>query len=120
MCVMPPQSVQATQVSDGYLIQNIQKSNAEAANTEANLEKVFQQALRGSSELAASQTRQQDSSRELAVELQRSLENLRTFDVQALLGAFNDFHSQIVRTRYKNYYSQKLTRHSTPRMNLSR
>ncbi len=74
----------------------MQHSNAEVINLQRNIGKVFQQVAQGSSELAAIQTKQWDLSRGLATDLQSSLESMREGEVDALLGAFGAFHSQLV------------------------
>ena len=61
-----------------------------------NIEKVFQQVVTGSAELAAAQTEQLDVSRELATELQSSLQNMKEVDIGPLLGALGGMQGQIV------------------------
>lgn len=78
------------------IIQSVQKSNSEASSAEINLRNVFQQVQQGSSELVASQIKQRDFTRELGVELQRSLEDLKLLDLQTLLSVSTEIHSQVV------------------------
>ena len=61
-----------------------------------NIERVFQQVVTGSAELAAAQTEQLDVSRELATELQSSLQNMKEVDIGPLLGALGGMQGQIV------------------------
>ena len=79
-------------------MENVQQSNAEAVDLQKNIRKVFQQVAQGSSEMAATQTKQWDLSRGLATELQSSLASMRADDVHALLGAFGAIHNQLVTT----------------------
>lgn len=58
--------------------------------------KVFQQVVEGGAELAATQTQQWDDSRELANQLQGSLQNMKNAEVNALLRAIHSMHYQIV------------------------
>jgi len=62
-----------------------------------NVGKVFQQVIEGGAELAATQTQQWDNSRELANQLQGSLQNMKNAEVNALLSAIHSMHYQIVR-----------------------
>lgn len=61
-----------------------------------NVGRVFQQVIKGSSELAATQTRQWEHTQELATQLQSSLGGMRDGEVQAILGAFGSIHNQLV------------------------
>lgn len=61
-----------------------------------NVGKVFQQVVEGGAQLAATQTQQWDQSRELANELQGSLQNMKNAEVSALLNAIHSMHYQIV------------------------
>ncbi|KAL8715793.1 MAG: hypothetical protein Q9220_000460 [cf. Caloplaca sp. 1 TL-2023] len=58
----------------------------------SNIDRVFQQALEGSAELAASQASQWD---ETSSELRSSLQGIRDHGVQPLLGAFNSINDQL-------------------------
>ena len=61
-----------------------------------NVRRVFQQIIEGSSEIATSQTKQWEQSQELATQLQLSLGSMKDGDMQAVLGAFDHIHSQLV------------------------
>lgn len=57
---------------------------------------MFQQAVEGSVELAATQAKQWDTASASAAELQDSLQSLREQEVHSLLGAFDSINTQIV------------------------
>ena len=61
-----------------------------------NVGRVFQQAVSGSAELAASQTKQWQTSQDLATKLEVSLGSLRDTEIRDLLGAFGNMHSELV------------------------
>ena len=77
---------------------NVRKANIESIDLQRNVGKVFQQAVEGSTELAALHTQYADRSREMAIELQGSLQNMRDQEINAMLSVFNGIHSQLVRT----------------------
>lgn len=58
--------------------------------------RVFQQAVEGSAELAATQAKHWDAASASTIELQGSLQSLREQEVHSLLGAFDSINSQIV------------------------
>ena len=66
------------------------------ADLQRNVGRVFQQAVTGSAELAASQTEQWHANHDLAIKVERSLESLRGTEIGNLLGAFNSMHSELV------------------------
>ena len=76
---------------------NVRKANIESIDLQRNVGKVFQQAVEGSTELAAFHTQHADRSREMAIELHDSLQNMRDQEINAMLSVFNDLHSQLVR-----------------------
>ena len=78
---------------------NVRKANVESIDLQANVGKVVQQAVEGSTELAAFHTQHADRSREMAIELQGSLQNMRDKDINDMLSVFNSIHSQLVRNR---------------------
>ena len=61
-----------------------------------NVGRVFQQALTGSAELAASQTEQWHTNHELATKLGNSLGHLSEIEIRNLLGALGSMHSELV------------------------
>ena len=65
-------------------------------NLQKNVGKVFQQAVSGSAELAASQTREWHRNQGLAIALGNTLESLRETEIRALLGAFTTIHADLV------------------------
>ena len=76
---------------------NIHKANADSIDLQSNVGKVFQQAVEGSAELAAFNTQHADRSREMAIELQGSLQNMKDQDINAVIGLVHGIHSQLVR-----------------------
>ncbi|KAL8940849.1 MAG: hypothetical protein Q9216_002601 [Gyalolechia sp. 2 TL-2023] len=74
----------------------LRSSAAEADKLRSNMGRVFQQAVEGSAELAATQARQWDAASASTVELQSSLQSLREGEVHSLLGAFDSINTQIV------------------------
>ncbi|KAI4185902.1 MAG: hypothetical protein L6R41_003839 [Letrouitia leprolyta] len=74
----------------------LRSSAAKANNLRSNIGKVFQQAVEGSVELAATQAKQWDTASASAAELQDSLQSLREQEVHSLLGAFDSINTQIV------------------------
>ncbi|KAL9117451.1 MAG: hypothetical protein Q9187_006010 [Circinaria calcarea] len=77
------------------LSQIIRKSNDDAIGLNKSIGKVFQQVLQGSSEIAASQTREWEISQGAAVELRNTLDTMRIQNVDVLLSAFGDLHRQL-------------------------
>lgn len=77
-------------------VQNVRKSNIEAVNTQDNIARVFQQVIKGNSELAATQTRHWERSQDLATQLQVSLGEMKDGEVQTILGAFGSIQNQLV------------------------
>ncbi|KAI4120263.1 MAG: hypothetical protein LQ338_007140, partial [Usnochroma carphineum] len=67
----------------------------EAKELKSNIGRLFQQAVEGSAELAATQAKQWDATSSSAVELQNSLQSLREQEVHSLLGAFDSIHNQL-------------------------
>lgn len=65
-------------------------------NLNRSIGRIFQQVLQGSSEMAASQTREWEISQGAAVELRDTLDTMRIENVDALLGAVSDIHRQLV------------------------
>ena len=63
---------------------------------EKKIEKVYQQVFTGSAELAASQTEQWDVSRSMATELQGSLQNIRSREIDSVLAALASMEWQLV------------------------
>lgn len=79
------------------VFKNVRKANVDSVDLQGNVGKVFQQVIEGSAELAAFQTQHADRSREVAIELQGSLQNMRDQEINAMLGLFHGIHSQLVR-----------------------
>ena len=79
------------------VFKNVRKANVDLIDLQKNVGKVFQQAVEGSAELAAFHTQHTDRSREMAIELQGSLQNMRDQEINAMLGLFHGIHSQLVR-----------------------
>ena len=79
------------------ICKNVRKANDDSIDLQRNVGKVFQQVAEGSAELAAVQTLHADHSREMAIELQGSLQNMRDQEVNAMLSLFHGIHSQLVR-----------------------
>ncbi|KAL8925268.1 MAG: hypothetical protein Q9208_003558 [Pyrenodesmia sp. 3 TL-2023] len=73
----------------------LQSSSAEINELKTNIGRVFQQAVEGSAELAATQAKQWDATLSSSVELRDSLQNLREQEVHSLLGAFDSIHKQL-------------------------
>lgn len=78
------------------IFQTLRSSTAEAKELKSNIGRVFQQAVVGSAELAATQAKHWDATSSATVELQSSLVNLRENDIHSLIGAFDSIHSQLV------------------------
>ena len=76
---------------------NVRKANIDSVDLQRNVGKVFQQVVEGSGELAAFQTQHVDRSREMAIELQNSLQKMRDQEINAMLSLFHGIHSQLVR-----------------------
>ncbi|KAL8867390.1 MAG: hypothetical protein Q9174_005696, partial [Haloplaca sp. 1 TL-2023] len=84
---------------DAQEVQKVLRSSAaKAGNLQANLGRVFQQAVEGSAELAASQTSLWDATSSSATELQNSLQDLKEQQVHTLVGALDNMHSQLMVT----------------------
>lgn len=78
------------------MFQNVLKASADSVDLQKNVGKIFQHVVEGSAELAATQTQQWDQSRELAAQVQGSLQGIREAEVDALLGAVYDIHLELV------------------------
>ena len=76
---------------------NVRKANFDSVDLQKNMGKVFQQVVEGSGELATFQTEHADRSREMARELQGSLQNMRDQEINSMLSLFHGIHSQLVR-----------------------
>lgn len=74
----------------------MRSSAAEAKELKSNIGKIFQQAVEGSAELAATQAKNWDAASSSTVDLRSSLRSLREQEVHSLLGAFDSIHSQLV------------------------
>ena len=61
-----------------------------------NIGRVFQQAVAGSAEFAASQAKQWYANEDLASHLGQSLESLKSVEIRDLLGAFGKLHLDMV------------------------
>ena len=79
------------------ICKNVRKANVDSVDLQRNVGKVFQQVVEGSGELAAFQTQHADRSREMARELQGSLQNMRDQEINAMLTLFHGIHGQLVR-----------------------
>ncbi|KAL8958291.1 MAG: hypothetical protein Q9193_004621 [Seirophora villosa] len=77
------------------LIKVLRSSTKEAEELKSNIARVFQQAVEGSAELAATQSRHWEATSSSAVDLRDSLHNLRDQEVNSLLGAFGSIHNQL-------------------------
>ncbi|KAL9030393.1 MAG: hypothetical protein Q9196_001473 [Gyalolechia fulgens] len=75
----------------------LRSSAAEAYELRSNLGRVFQQAVEGGAELAATQAKQWNAASASTIELQGSLQSLREQEVHSLLGAVDSINAQIVR-----------------------
>ena len=80
----------------GSIVQDLERTREEAGHVHDGVGRVFQQVLKGSSELAATQTIQLAHSQELAEQLQISLNDMRNEDVQNILGAFGSIQQHLV------------------------
>ena len=78
------------------MTETVRKVNKDSADLNLHIGKVFQQVVEGSSEIAATQTRQWDVSRGLATQLQNSLELMKSNEISALMGTFGDIHDRLV------------------------
>lgn len=78
------------------LSQNVLQANKDSVELDKSIAKVFQRVVEGGADLAATQTKQWDQSRDLAIELQGSLRNFRDSEVSALMGLFHGIHDQVV------------------------
>ncbi|MCJ1234258.1 hypothetical protein MMC14_002217 [Varicellaria rhodocarpa] len=70
----------------------------EALGIDSSIRNIFQQILQDSTELAASQTREWEQNRGVALQLQSSLESMRSYDMVALLETVTSVHSQLEST----------------------
>ncbi|KAI4199625.1 MAG: hypothetical protein LQ350_004500 [Teloschistes chrysophthalmus] len=75
--------------------ETLRSSTAEAKALQSSISKVFQQAVEGSAELAASQANQWDATTSSTAELRNSLQSIRQHEVHSLLGAFDGIHNQL-------------------------
>ena len=95
-------------------METVRKINNDSAYISFNISRVFQQVVQGSSELAATQTRQWDVSRGLAVQLQNSLKSMKSNEISALMGTFGDIHDQLVMCFVSFSHDQRLKYSSKP------
>lgn len=65
-------------------------------NLQKNVGRIFQQAVSGSAELAASQTQEWHRNQALATTLGNTLHSIGETDIRNLLGAFTIMHSELV------------------------
>ncbi|KAG8532896.1 uncharacterized protein KY384_002774 [Bacidia gigantensis] len=72
------------------LTKNIKSASSSTTNLEHNVGKVFQKVVEGSSELAHVQTKQWETSRRVATELQASLKGMQQGDLASLIRSLND------------------------------
>lgn len=93
MCLRP----HSTSNSVLNISKNVRKANVDSVDLQRNVGKVFQQVAEGSGELAAFQSQHADRSREMAKELQGSLQNMRDQEINAMLSLFHGIHGQLVR-----------------------
>ena len=77
---------------------NVHQANADSIDLQRNMGKIFHQVFEGGAELATVQTQQSDHAREMAIELQGSLQNMREQEIGAMLALFHGIHNQLVRT----------------------
>ena len=61
-----------------------------------NVGRIFQQAVAGSAELAASQTQQWHQNQGLATTLGNTLESIRETEIRDILGAFTTIRTELV------------------------
>ncbi|KAI9718761.1 MAG: hypothetical protein M1812_003935 [Candelaria pacifica] len=85
----------AAEASLDVLHLNIITSNDDVNDVRKNVAKVFQQVVKGGSELAASQSKDWDLNHSKALEVQQALEIIRVRDVQELLNAFGMIHKDL-------------------------
>ena len=74
----------------------LHSSSKEASEIDSSIRSIFRQILQDSSELAASQTREWEQNRGVAVQLQSSLESMKGHDMVALLETVTSVHNQLV------------------------
>ncbi|KAI4272641.1 MAG: hypothetical protein L6R35_006471 [Caloplaca aegaea] len=74
----------------------LRSSTSEAEKLKTTIGRVFQQAVEGSAELAATHAKHWEATSSSTVELRDSLQNLREQEVNSLLGAFGSIHNQLV------------------------
>ncbi|KAI4111183.1 MAG: hypothetical protein LQ345_006848 [Seirophora villosa] len=67
----------------------------EAEGLKSNIARVFQQAVEGSAELAATHAKHWEATSSSTVDLQDSLRNMRDNEVNSLMGAFGSIHNQL-------------------------
>ena len=78
------------------LLQNVHGANVDATELRNTVSEVFMQVSKGEAELAAAQSQQWSQSHEIVAQVHGSLQNMRTVEVNALLGIFQSMHSQLV------------------------
>lgn len=76
--------------------QNLRQSNSDVTTLQKNVGRVFKQVVEGSSELAASQTKNWEQSQDLATRLQESLGSMRDIEIRALVDTFGGIQGQLV------------------------
>ncbi|KAL8652902.1 MAG: hypothetical protein Q9210_002416 [Variospora velana] len=74
----------------------LRSSTTETEKLKTTIGRVFQQAVEGSAELAATHAKHWEATSSSTVELRDSLQNLREQEVNSLLGAFGSIHNQLV------------------------
>ncbi|KAI4201027.1 MAG: hypothetical protein LQ348_001682 [Seirophora lacunosa] len=74
----------------------LRSSTKEAEELKSNIARVFQQAVEGSAELAATHAKHWEATSSSTVDLRDSLHELRDQEVNSLLGAFGSIHNQLV------------------------
>lgn len=78
------------------VLKALRSSTSEAEKLKTTIGRVFQQAVEGSAELAATHAKHWEATSSSTVELRDSLQNLREQEVNSLLGAFGSIHNQLV------------------------
>ncbi|KAI4097761.1 MAG: hypothetical protein LQ344_000033 [Seirophora lacunosa] len=73
----------------------LRSSTKEAEELKSNIARVFQQAVEGSAELAATHAKHWEATSSSTVDLRDSLHELRDQEVNSLLGAFGSIHNQL-------------------------
>ncbi|KAI9818845.1 MAG: hypothetical protein M1827_007666 [Pycnora praestabilis] len=77
------------------LSQRIRESKDDVASLRKDVGRVFQEVLRGSSELAATQTKDLEFNHEVTIAIQRSLETIQGQNLQQLFLTFGSIHSEL-------------------------